>query len=184
MPPEVLFGQFLGTCLGVPQRVLFECFLAFFGPKNAKKHSKSTLWGTPRQVPKIAQKALRGALSGPGPKSTPVNGGRDRKTKARFLKHDLPVQGLNFETFLTLRRRKKSTKIKFLGPETARWGGGLPREGVVAKNFVPALETLSSLGFRREESGMSREFCRDVPDPWRCSKSLCKKTSCAFFVPF
>ena len=58
--------------------MLFECFLAFFGPKNAKKHSKSTLWGTPRQVPKIAQKALRGALSGPGPKSTPVNGGRDR----------------------------------------------------------------------------------------------------------
>ena len=57
--------------------MLFECFLAFFGPKNAKKHSKSTLWGTPRQVPKIAQKALRGALSGPGPKSTPVNGGRD-----------------------------------------------------------------------------------------------------------
>ena len=22
---------------------------------------------------------------------------------------------------------------------------------------------------------MSRQFCRDVPDPWRCSKSLCKK---------
>ena len=31
------------------------------------------------------------------------------------------------------------------------------------------------LGFRIEESGMSREFCRDVPDPWGCSKSLCKK---------
>ena len=30
---------------------------------------------------------------------------------------------------------------------------------------------------------MSQEFCRDVPDPWRCSRSLCKKTSCAFFVP-
>ena len=25
---------------------------------------------------------------------------------------------------------------------------------------------------------MSREFCRDVPDPWECSKSLCKKSSC------
>ena len=34
---------------------------------NAKKHSKSTLWGTPRQVPEIAQEALRGALSGPEP---------------------------------------------------------------------------------------------------------------------
>ena len=40
------------------------------------------------------------------------------------------------------------------------------------------------LGFRREESGMSRDFCRDVPDPWGCSKTLCKKSSCAFFVPY
>ena len=31
---------------------------------------------------------------------------------------------------------------------------------------------------------MSRDFCRDVLDPWRCSKSLCKKSSCAFFVPY
>ena len=30
------------------------------------------------------------------------------------------------------------------------------------------------LGLRRNESGMSREFCRDVPD-FFCSKSLCKK---------
>ena len=77
--PRSAFWAILGTCLGVPQRVLFESFLTFFRPKNAKKHSKNTLWGTPWQVPKIAQKALRGALSGPGPKSTPVNGGRDRK---------------------------------------------------------------------------------------------------------
>ena len=94
----------------MPQRVLFECFLAFFGPKNAKKHSKSTLWGTPRQVPKIAQKALRGALSGPGPKSTPVNGGRDRKVCALFFGPDfsfsLKIQGhssqspVNFEVAL------------------------------------------------------------------------------------
>ena len=33
------FWAILGTCLGVPQRVLFECFLAFLGPENAKKHS-------------------------------------------------------------------------------------------------------------------------------------------------
>ena len=83
--PRSAFWAILGTCLGVPQRVLFECFLAFFGPKNDKKHSKSTLWGTPRQVPKIAQKALRGALSGPGPKSTPVNGGRDRNAILSLL---------------------------------------------------------------------------------------------------
>ena len=41
--------------------------------------------------------------------------------------------------------RKKSIKIHFLGPETARWGGGLPREGVVAEKFVPSLDSLSSL---------------------------------------
>ena len=63
--------------------------------------------------------------------------------------------------------RRKSTKINFLAPETTQWGGGLPREGVVAEKFMPSLESLSSLGFEslREESGMSREFCRDVPDP-------------------
>ena len=33
--------------------------------------------------------------------------------------------------------KKKSTKINFLGPETARWGGGLPREGVVAESSCP-----------------------------------------------
>ena len=43
--------------------------------------------------------------------------------------------------------QKKSTKINFSGLETSRWGGGLPREGVVADKFVPSLESLSSLGF-------------------------------------
>ena len=37
--------------------------------------------------------------------------------------------------------RKKSTRINFLGPETARWGGGLPREGVGVKKFVLSLES-------------------------------------------
>ena len=31
---------------------------------------------------------------------------------------------------LRFQARKMSTKINFLGPETARWDGGLPREGV------------------------------------------------------
>ena len=44
--------------------------------------------------------------------------------------------------------RKKSTKINSLGPETAGWGGGLPREGVVVEKFVPS---------------------------WASSKGLCKK---------
>ena len=58
-----------------------------------------------------------------------------------------PVQG-----------RKKSTKINFLGPETAQWGGRLPLEGVVAENFVPALESLSSLGFEERNLGCPGNF--------------------------
>ena len=60
------------------------------------------------------------------------------------------------------------------GSSTRRGGGRKVR--ALPRKFV-------FLGFRREESGMSPEFCLDVPDPWGCSKSLCKKSSCAFFVP-
>ena len=83
-PPECFLGNFGHLPRSAPKSA-FRVLLAFLGPKNAKKHSKSTLWGTPRQVPKIAQKALRGALSGPGLKSTPVNGGRDRNIRWRML---------------------------------------------------------------------------------------------------
>ena len=54
--------------------------------------------------------------------------------------------------------RKKSTKINFLGPESARWGGGLPCEGVVAKEFVLSLESLSSLGFEERNLGCPGNF--------------------------
>ena len=96
MPPGVLFGQFWAPASECPKECFLSAFWRFLGLKNAKKHSKSTLWGTPRQVPKIAQKALRGALSGPGPKSTPVNGGRHRKVCHFFLdlQSGLPATGL------------------------------------------------------------------------------------------
>ena len=55
--------------------------------------------------------------------------------------------------------REKSTKINLLGPETARWGGGLPRQGVVVENFVPSLESLSSLGFEEKNLGCVRAAC-------------------------
>ena len=41
-------------------------FWQSWGSKSAKKHSKNTLWGTPSQVPRNTQKALRGAISSPG----------------------------------------------------------------------------------------------------------------------
>ena len=78
--PRSAFSVFLGAWLRVPQRVLFECFLPFFIPKNAKKHSQSTLWGTRNEVPKNTEKALR-----PEPLSTPVHGGPDRNTKRSSL---------------------------------------------------------------------------------------------------
>ena len=105
MPPGVLFGQFWAPASECPKECFLSAFWRFLGLKNAKKHSKSTLWGTPRQVPKIAQKALQGALSGPGPKSTPVNGGRDRNQKRQ------KVSNIFFRRFSTI-----SPRHQFSGP--------------------------------------------------------------------
>ena len=71
--------------------------------------------------------------------------------------------------------RKQSTKINFLGPETAQWGGGLPREGVVAENFVPALESLSSLGFEERNLGYPGIFAGMSRTPAVFEKFVQKK---------
>ena len=55
VPHGVLVECFLSTWLGVPHGVLFECFLSAFWH----------FWGL--KTPKGTQKALHGALSGPGP---------------------------------------------------------------------------------------------------------------------
>ena len=78
--------------------------------------------------------------------------------------------------------RKKSTKINFLGPETAQWGGGLPREGVVAKKFVPSLESLSSLGFEERNLGCPG-FLPGCPGPLGVFKKFVQKSSCSFLAP-
>ena len=74
--------------------------------------------------------------------------------------------------------RKKSTKINILGPETARWGGGLPREGVVAEKFVPSLESLSSLDFEEENLGCPRNFAWMSQTPGGVQK-VCGNKVCA-----
>ena len=82
-----------------------------------------------------------------------------------------------------LRQEKRAQRLTFgSGDRQVRWGSSTGRGGgrklrALPRNFVFP-------GFRGEESGMSREFCRDVPDPCGCSKSLCKKSLCAFFVPY
>ena len=77
--------------------------------------------------------------------------------------------------------RKKRKKINFWGPETG-WGGGTRRGGGRKVRALP--RKFVFLGLLRKEPGMSWEFCRDVPDPWGRSKSLCRKGLCAFFVPY
>ena len=60
------------------------------------------------------------------------------------------------------------------GSSTRRGGGRKVR--ALPRKFV-------FLGFRSDESGMSQEFCRDVPDPWGGSKSLRKKVCAHFSFP-
>ena len=91
VPFGVLFGQFWAPASECPKECFLSVFWHFLGLKLPKSTQKNTLWGTPRQVPKIAQKALRGALSGPGPKSTPVNGGRDRNPRRRTACYAAPA---------------------------------------------------------------------------------------------
>ena len=79
--------------------------------------------------------------------------------------------------------RKKSTKIKFLGPETARRGGGLPREGVVAEKFVPSLETLSSLGFEERNPGCPGNFAGMSRTSGGVQKVCAKKVRAHFSFP-
>ena len=76
----------------------------------------------------------------------------------------------------TYQARKKSTKINFLGPETTRWGGSLPREGVVAEKFVLSLESVSSLGFEEMNLGCPGNFAGMF-------KKSVQRNSCAFFAP-
>ena len=70
--------------------------------------------------------------------------------------------------------------VNFLGPETARWGGGLPREGVVAENFVPALESLSSLGFDERNPGCAGNFAGMSRTPGGVQKVCAKKLRALF----
>ena len=73
--------------------------------------------------------------------------------------------------------RKKITKINFLGPETAWWGGGLPCEGVVAKKFVLSLK---SLGFEERNLGCPGNFAGMSSIPGVFKKFVQIKFVCIF----
>ena len=79
--------------------------------------------------------------------------------------------------------RKRAQRLTFFwsGDCPVRWGSSTRRAG--GRKVLALPRKFVFLGFRREEPGLSREFCRDVLDPWGCSKSLCQKSLCAFFGP-
>ena len=79
--------------------------------------------------------------------------------------------------------KKKSTKIYFLGLETARWNRGLPREGVVAEKFGFSLESLSSLGFERRNLGCPGNFAGMSRPPGDVQKVCAKKVRARFSFP-
>ena len=87
------------------------------------------------------------------------------------------------EILAILQARKKSTKINFLGLGTARWGGGLPREGVVAKKFVLSLENLSSLGFEGRNLGCPENFAGMSRTPGGVQKVCAKNVRVHFPFP-
>ena len=74
--------------------------------------------------------------------------------------------------------RKRSTKIKLLGPETAWWGGGLSREGVDVEKFVPSLAWVWK-GGTWDVPGV----LPGCPGPLGVFKKFAQKVRVQFFVP-
>ena len=70
--------------------------------------------------------------------------------------------------------------INFLGPETTRFGGGLACEKVVAKEFVPSLESLSSLGSEERNLGRPANFTGMSRIPGIVRKVCAKKVRAHF----
>ena len=105
-------------------------------------------------------------------------------TLAMYLKADYNwlESGENWLNVPRVRQGKRAQRLTFwvwrppggVGVFTRRGGGRKVRAR--PRKFV-------CLGFRRQESGMSRDFCRDVPDPWRCSKVSAKEVRAHFSFP-
>ena len=84
---------------------------------------------------------------------------------------------------IIIQARGKSTEINFLGPETARWGGGLPCKGVVVKKLVLSLESLSSLGFEERNLGCPGNFAGMSRSLGGVQKVCTKKVRAHFSFP-
>ena len=78
-------------------------------------------------------------------------------------------------------QEKRAQRLTFWGPETSRWGGGFPREGVVAEKFVLSHESLSSLGFEERNLGYPGNFAGMSQTPDGAQKLCAKKNVYAHF---
>ena len=59
--------------------------------------------------------------------------------------------------------KKKEPKPKLLGPDIFGWGGGLPREGVGAKNLGMSFEALGNQSFWRDILGFFARISQGRP---------------------
>ena len=83
-----------------------------------------------------------------------------------------------------VRQEKRAQRLTFWVRRPPGGVGGLPREGLVAEKFVPALESLSSLGFEERNLGCPRNLAGMSRTFGGVRKVCAKKSSCAFFVPY
>ena len=90
--------------------------------------------------------------------------------------------GAYMNSRLTSSTNKRAQRLTSLGPETAWWGGCLPRERVVAEKLVPSLESLFSLGFEGRKLGCPRNFAGMSRTPGAVQK-VCAKNVRAHFRP-
>ena len=140
-------------------------------------------------TPKMKNGALRDELkNGRGRGWAVAHSQRQGLTSEDVRGTSREVRGTSGEVLETsgeaLSSKNNERKDKLFGPGDCwvGWGSSTRRGGGRKVRALP--RKFVFLGFRGRESGMSQEFCRDVPDPWGCSKSLCKKSLCARIVPY
>ena len=139
--------------------------MAFFLPKNVEKHSKSTPWGTPRQMPKSTQKALHGALSGPGPWAL-----RERNSDNQIGKlSQISCHGISQEKqrfldnfpLLSPNSRVQKISLKFPCKEFSDPGTSRPKSREIPP--ITCLKRQKKAPCIKVLSGTSRARVRDIP---------------------
>ena len=104
---------------------------------------------------------------------------------AQRLKKQSRLQIFNLARKLQSRLKISISTFRIPHRNKRVWWVARLKFSISLENFVRALpRKFVFLGFRREESGMSREFMRGCPGPLGVFKTFVqKKSPCAFFVP-